>query len=535
MTLGTRLLARAARLPRAQTYAIDVERGLRVPVADGTVLLADRYVARDAPAAPTILVRTPYRRHVFGTPARIFAERGYQVIVQNVRGTFGSGGTFNAFQDEQRDGLATLAWLGEQPWFTGSAAMFGLSYLGLTQWSVAADAPAWLGALAIQVSGSSFHPLIHPGGTFGLNGSLTWTSLLQIQELPPLRLAWRYLKLRRALPRAEWTLPLAKADRAAVGTCIPYFQDWLRHTQPDDALWAAVDFSQRLAEVRTPVNLVGGWHDIFIGRQLADYAALRAAGQRPQLTVGPWVHRSLGVHGAGLRESLAWFDTYLRGQTGRLRELPVRVFVMGARRWLDLRDWPPPSTAVEWFLQPHGMLTRSAGPPSAPSRYVYDPRRPTPSLGGPLLAAQQYVYDNRRLEARPDVLTFTSPPLAHELVVMGSPTVDLWVSSDRPSADFFARLCDVEPNGRSLNVTDAIVRVRPPSWPEHARITLTPTAYAFRQGHSLRLQISSGAFPRFDRNLGTTDPPAQAVHAFPAQQEVWHDPTHQSVLRLPSC
>jgi uncharacterized protein len=532
VTLTSRVLARAWSLPPAHSRSVRIERGLRVPMPDGVELLADRYVPHGDDRAPTILVRTPYRRRVFGLFARIFAERGYQVVVQNTRGTFGSAGVFDAFRDEERDGRATLEWLAGQPWFGSSAAMYGLSYLGLTQWAVAAAPPPWLRALSIQVSASTFHTLLYPGGSFGLNGALTWISLMQIQELPTARLALRYLGLLRRLPRAFATLPLRDADRVAVGTNVAFFQQWLVHTEPDDPYWATIDYSQRLEHVHVPVNLVAGWHDIFLHRQLADYEALRRAGQSPYLTVGPWVHRSMGMVQTGVRESLAWFDAHLKGEHTRLRPWPVRVFVMGARRWLDLPDWPPPADPIEWFLQPGARLARQKAPNSPPDHYVYDPAAPTPSVGGPLLAAARAVYDNRRLESRRDVLTYTSPALERDLTIIGDVEVDLHVSSSQPVTDFFARLCDVEPGGRSLNVTDAIRRVHGQDWPTCTRIALAPTAYCFRRGHRLRLQVSSGAFPRFSRAPGTPDPLGEAVELRVAHQQVLHAPAHASVVRM---
>jgi len=530
MTLASRIVERAWRLPPARTRAIWVERNVRVPMQDGVTLLADRYVARDQ--EPVVLVRTPYRRRVFSLLARLFAERGYQVVVQNTRGTFGSGGTFDAFRDEQRDGLATLDWLAQQPWFGGSAAMCGPSYLGLTQWAVAAGAPAWLQALAIQVSGSSFHELLYPGGTFGLNGALTWTALMQFQEQPWPMLLAQLLRTQVTLPRGFKTLPLREADQHAVGSHVPYFQDWLLHSAADDPFWQVIDYSRTLADVSTPVNLVAGWHDIFLGRQLADYIALRAAGHQPYLTVGPWVHRSSGMLGAGMRESLAWFDAYVRGDTRRLRQQPVRIYVMGTNHWLDLPDWPPAAETVEWYPGPGGRLSAEPAPDSQPDEYLYDPRHPTPAVGGPLLAARRYIYDNRKLEARPDVLTYTSAALDRDLVLIGAMEVELHVSSSRPSADFFARLCDVEPSGRSLNVTDGVVRLTPPEWPTCVRIQLSPTAYCVRRGHRVRLQISSGAFPRLSRNTGSTEALGEAATLHAAHQQVWHDPAHPSLVRL---
>jgi putative CocE/NonD family hydrolase len=154
-------------MPRAQTHDVVCERDLRVRMDDGTTLLADRWVGRvrSKRAQPTVLVRSPYgRRQVVGLLfGRLLAERGLQVVIQSVRGTFGSQGEFRPF-DERADGLATLRWVREQPWHSGRIGMIGPSYLGLVQWAVAPEAGDDLAALAIQVSASQFHGQTHAGG-----------------------------------------------------------------------------------------------------------------------------------------------------------------------------------------------------------------------------------------------------------------------------------------------------------------------------------------------------------------------------------
>jgi uncharacterized protein len=500
---------------------------------DGVVLVADRYFAPANSGAPIVLIRTPYNRRAFGVFARIFAERGYQAIVQSARGTFGSGGTFNAFRDEERDGRATLEWLSRQPWFNGKIGMFGLSYLGLTQWAVAADAPEYVKALAIQISASSFRDLFYPGEAFGLHGALTWVSLVQEQERPLWQILLALPLIQRRLARGLRHLPLREADRVATGRSVRYFQDWLVHTSAVDPFWSQIDYSLGFDRVSAPVNLIAGWHDIFLGRQLADYVGLRRGGKPARLTVGPWVHRSLGAAGSGLRESLSWFDTYLLGKPAQVGDNPVRIFVMGAKRWLDLPDWPPPATPLDWFLDERGRLGAAAPPASeGVDEYVYDPALPTPAVGGPLLSTGTAVFDNRKLEARSDVLTYTSAPLDADLTVVGGVDAELFVHSSVPHADFFARLCDVEPSGRSLNVCDGVVRIANGSWPACVRIELSSTAYLFRMGHRLRLQVSSGAFPRFNRNLGRGEPLGEGVSGVRARQQVLHGPAHRSRLRV---
>jgi putative CocE/NonD family hydrolase len=540
MSIASWLIARLAHLPPARTRDVSVERDLRVPMPDGVVLLADRYFPRREPHAPIVLLRSPYgRRSFIGTIGRLYAERGYQAVIQSVRGTFGSAGVFHAMRHEAGDGRATLEWLAAQPWFSGSVAMAGPSYLGMVQWAVAADAPPYLRALAPHITASQFRSLTYPGEAFGLQTGLSWLYQLRYQEQPWWRVLLATVRQRRALMPAFATLPLKDADRVATGQTVAFFQNWLTHNHPGDPYWEEINYSRTLDRVTAPVNMVAGWYDIFLPAQLDDYAALRDAGQQPYLTIGPWIHVSPGAEWTQLTESLAWFDAHLRGETGRLRPLPVRIFVMGAKRWLDLPDWPPPATATRWHLQPQERLAQEPPPDSPPDGYRYDPANPTPSVGGTVLTADAGPRDNRRLEARADVLTYTTAPLERDLEVIGPVSVELYVRSSLEHTDFFARVCDVASDGRSINICDGLERLRPGRFEPDAdgvtrvRIELWPTAYCFRAGHRLRLQVSSGAHPRYSRNLGGGEPLATATRMAVAEQRVFHDMAHPSALILP--
>jgi putative CocE/NonD family hydrolase len=538
MSLASRLLARMAGLPPALTRDLGVERDLAARMADGVVLLADRYFPRDREKPPVVLIRTPYGRRSFGVVGRVFAERGYQVVIQSLRGTFGSGGSFE-FRDEREDGLATLEWLSRQTWFGGRVGMYGPSYLGFVQWAVAAGAPDCLRALVISIATSSRRHSLYEGGAFHLDFALTLARTIADQEGPAWRTLRRRLRERRDLAPAFAQLPLGGADTRAVGQRVGFYQDWLVHTEPDDPYWQAMDHGHDTASVRAEVQLVAGWYDLYLARQLEDFEALRRAGRNPRLTIGPWAHTDLGVMGTGLRESLAWFDAQLRDDRSRLRALPVHIFVMGAARWLELPDWPPPATATRYFLQPGGALAGTPPGASDPDRYDFDPADPTPSVGGAVIGRHAGARDNQGLEARKDVLVYTSTPLEQDLELIGPVAAELHVRSSLPHADFFARLCDVAPGGRSTNVCDALVRLAPgthapgPDGIILVRLALSPTAYRFRRRHRLRLQVSSGAHPRFARNLGTGDPQVTATVMKVAHQEVFHDREHPSAVVLP--
>ena len=538
MTLLSEIAGRTMGLPAPLTRAVDVEHDLAAVMDDGVVLLADRYAPRAAGLAPVVLVRTPYGRRgavglIYG---RLIAERGFQVVVQSVRGTFGSGGTFTPF-DERADGLATLRWLQAQPWCEGPVGMIGSSYMGLVQWAVAPD-PA-IGALAPAITASEFHSQAYAGGAISLDTALSWTFIIAAQErrAAPVRLV---LGLRRTLPKLLDELPLGEIDALLAGEELPFYREWFTQTAPDEPYWATRNYSADVGNVTAPVQLVGGWYDIFLPWLLADHEALAQAGRRTQLIVGPWAHTSTGLLNTSLREGIAWLRAHLLDDDRLLNPAPVRIWVGGEDRWRELEAWPPPD-ARPWrlHLQPDGSLAAAAPPAQAAAdRYRYDPADPTPAIGGPVLLARTPVADNRPLEARDDVLTYTTAPLADDVVAIGPVRAEIHLRSSLDHTDVFVRVCDVLPTGPSLNVCDALIRLQPGAPATEAdgtrrvAIDLWPTAHRFRRGHRIRVQVSSGAHPRYARNPGTGEDPATATRLVAAEQEVLHDAAHLSAVTL---
>jgi uncharacterized protein len=539
MTMTSRFFARALGLPPADTAPVTVQRDLEVPMPDGAVLLADRYVAAGPGPAPLVLVRSPYgRRGPFGLMyGRLLAERGFQVLIQSCRGTFGSGGSLDPFA-EHDDGLATIAWMRRQPWYPGAFATAGPSYLGLVQWAIAADAGPELKAIAVQIATSDLRAPIYQGGAFSLETMAAWVDQVSHQER---RLALiRQRRARRRLAPLLNHLPLADLDQLATGRRVSYWQDWLAHNEPGDPYWTRRSFSGQLPCVTAPVSFVGGWHDVFLPALLTDHAALVKAGQEPYLLIGPWRHVDQEIMAASVRDTLAWLRAHLLCDRSQLRPAPVRIFVGGAKEWRDLAAWPPPAQPQRWHLHADGRLEPDPPTASEPDSYSYDPADPTPSVGGPADHQGEAQPDNRDLESRPDVLTYTSAALGRDLEVIGEVTADLFVRSSREHTDLFARLCDVDPAGRSVNICDALFRLTPghpvpgPGGIIRAHVELWPTAHRFRAGHRIRLQVSSGAHPRFARNTGTGEPLATAATLATAHQHVYHDPGHPSAVILPA-
>jgi uncharacterized protein len=548
----SQILGRRMRLIRPRTEDVVCQRDLAVTMDDGEVLLADRWVAADAvgTAGPTVLVRSPYGRRQFVGMlfGRLLAERGLAVVVQSARGTFGSGGEFSPF-DERADGLATVRWIRAQSWHEGPIGTIGPSYLGFVQWAVAAGDPEAgdLAAMSIHVSASQFFDSTYSGGSLSLETLASWMVIVAAQES---RLGVVAIERGlRGLRTLLGDLPLGDLDERATGGVVPWFRQAFGDTDRAGAYWASRDFSGRVSDVTAAVSFVGGWHDILLPWMVADFESLQAAGRAPRLLIGPWSHTSPGLAAAAERDGIAWLRAHLLGDDRLVRPSPVRVMVTGERTgggWRDLAAWPPPGTGERrLFAGVDGSLADE--PPvdlAGADGYRYDPSDPTPSLGGAVLLERTAVVDNAPLEAREDVLVYSTVPLSSVVEAIGHVSVELWARASQPCFDLFARVCDVDADGVSRNVTDALVSVRAEG--DHGerdddgvwRVTfaLWPMGHRFGAGHRIRLLVASGAHPRYARNPGTGDSAAAArPDAMRAVDvEILRDARHPSALVLPA-
>nr|WP_306839170.1 CocE/NonD family hydrolase [Catenuloplanes nepalensis] len=545
-------LAAGLGLPKAAGNAMTIERDLSVRARDGVILRTDHYApSQDGPA---VLIRTPYGRGAaMPMLGRLLAARGVHVVIQSCRGTFGSGGRFEPLVHERDDGLDTLAWLRRQRWYAGRLGLFGVSYQGAAHYAIAADAAPDLAAVVASVTTSAMRDLTYAGEAFSLDTVLTWTQLLESRTVPWLS---RQLELRRSQPRLAAGfahLPLAEADRVVTGGTVPFFQQWLAEHAAGAEYWRDRVFGERLAEVDAPVLMVAGWHDIFLPAQLDDFVVLREAGRRPSLTVGPWTHGSAGLFAATLRAGVPFLLRHLTAPDARHLTAPdarhltvpdarssgtVDITLTGRPERRD--DWPPRYRPAAWHLRADRELSEEPAGAGPPDTFTYDPADPTPSIGGPVLVAHRSgPVDNARLEARPDVLTWTSAPLAHDLTAIGPVRAEIWERSSLPYHDVFVRVCDVDRAGVSRNVCDGLVRVTPGRFDADAEgvqrviVPLWPIGHVFRAGHRLRVQVSGGAHPRWSRNPGTGDPLGAAVTLRAAEREVFHDGVRRSAVFLP--
>jgi uncharacterized protein len=520
--------------PRTTEYAL--HRGLRVPMRDGVELIADHYEPDTSEPAGTLLLRGPYGRRwpISALFASVYAARGYHVVFQSVRGTFGSGGEFSPMRNEIADGADTAAWLCDQPWFTGSFATVGISYLGFTQWALLTDPPPELTAAVITVgphdlSGPRWGP-----GSFGLNDFLGWSDMVAHQEDPGrLRALVRQAQARRALARATGALPLGESARALLGTGAPWFESWLEHPERDDPHWAPLQLHQALERTQVPVLLLSGWQDLFLEQTLAQYQRLHERGVPVAITVGPWSHTQMMTKGAPtvVRESLGWLGAHLTGASEATRK-PVRIYING-HGWQDLDDWPAGMPQHVLYLRSAGHLGATAPDQGTPtSSFTFDPADPTPTIGGRLLSPDSGYRNDARLAERTDVLTFTGAPLPADLYVVGTPLLELSHSCDNRYNDLFVRISEVDGRGRSRNVSDGYVCATPDS--RDVRIELDAIAHRFPAGSRIRVLIAGGSHPRFTRNLGTGEPLISGRRLAPATHTVHLGEGGTSRLVLPA-
>ena len=503
--------ARAGLEPETSRYR--VSRGLVVPMRDGVNLIADHYRPLTDTPAGTLLMRGPYARDSLAARATmgLYAARGYHVLLQSTRGSFGSGGSFDPGVNETADGVDTVEWLRQQPWFTGSFATVGASYLGFTGWALMADPPPELTGSVIIMAPHHIGRAAWGRGTFALIDFLTWGYQVTWHE----RGGWIRQLIRNALmprklqPVLE-TLPLEDAAGSVLGGASPFYEPWLHNSEPDGDYW--IQRSASIDVVQTPVLLIGGWQDIFFDQTVEQFVSLHARGVDVTLVIGAWTHGQGGT--AAIRESLEWLG-------GQRRTTPVRVEVTTDAGWRDLPTWPPEAREIALCPQPDGALADQ--PASGTATFVYDPADPTPTLGGRLLALSGAGYvDDSALAQRSDVVTFTGPVLAADLEVIGVPRVELTHSADTVGADVMVRLSDVDAEGRSRNVSDGYVSLA--SGAQAAlRVDLDSVAHRFPAGHRIRLSVGGGSFPRYARNPGTGVPVATATELIPSTHVVEFD------------
>lgn len=486
-----------------------------VPLANGTRLAADLYrpVGLESPA--TILIRTPYGRgELAAAPPHFFAARGLTVLIQSSRGTDGSEGEFEPMITESSDAQDTLAWLRVQPWFDGRLITYGQSYLGFVQWALAENPPPELIGMVVDVGPHDFAQVAWGRGEFDLDNFIGWSNMMSKRDDSKKGMFAQVQGMKRDEKHVHELLrtrPLEQAVPDRFPKDAPWYAEWLAHPDVDDPFWNGYRYGDSLHKVTCPVLLSGGWQDLFLRQTLEQWRTLAAEGVDLEVVVGGWTHIDMGkmLASAYPNRVLRWIDRLLAGQAPVAAGDRYEVQIMGGKKqWRSLEQWPPAAIRTTLFLRQDGALSWDVAPEGTAS-FVFDPAAPTPSIGGHTMASDAGVKVNNAIEGRDDVLVFTSDKLTEDLVVIGHPTCMLDIESSDSEHDVFVRLCDVDPRGRSRNVTDEIVRRRASDFAGAARgreiltIELQGTAHRFAKGHRIRMQVSGGAFPRYSANPGS--------------------------------
>lgn len=484
MSIAARMLARRARVTlRAGTRP--VRRTVSVPARDGVELLTDIWWPQTDTGRSLIIMRTPYGRPGSAPFAEILAARGYPVIVQSCRGTFGSGGEFRPLIDEIDDGADLLSWVADQGWGDRSISLVGSSYTGFTALALLSGETSRIDALSLAVTTADFKRVIHPDGVFGLETALTWLDGLRIQEWSRLRVLSTLLR-RGARVRSAIAGAVDQADATVFGSPQPQFREWVQAESPSDPSWEQWDLTSLLASTPRVLQVVGAF-DLFSNAQFTDYEAQLAAGVQPRLVFGPWSHAHRDLPPLFVRETLALLDGASTQNT--------RVLFTGDEQWREFPSWPPATLEREWALTPSSPDLR-AGECDIP----VDPATPPAAAGGrgldPSFAG---LSPQRDREAHPGVALFDADPPQADSLVVGRARVALAVRPADHDQDLFVRLTDVDPRGTSRNIADGYLRIPAgtASGDEWHRVTmvLSTAAHAFRAGHRPRVQVAGTGQP----------------------------------------
>ncbi|HUI42378.1 MAG TPA: CocE/NonD family hydrolase [Terriglobia bacterium] len=559
-------------------YRVVVERGVEAKMRDTTELSADIY-RPDAPGTfPVLLERTPYDKRNEVEAALTGAARGYVVVIQDVRGRYASQGDWYPFRHESDDGYDAVEWAARLPYSNGKVGMFGGSYVGATQMLAAIAHPPHLAGIFPVVTASNYHDgWTYQGGAFEQWFNESWTSGLAQDTLN------RRVAGATNARQGDEVLPLTSyplfnlgllSQVAVLPRLAPYFLDWLAHPSYDE-YWKRWSIEEHYPDIQVPAYVVAAWYDIFQGGSLRNYLGITEHGGSAEARAKTRLLVVIGGHAGGGPKigevdfgkqsvidetglTLDWYDWLLKGEQNDLaREKPVKLFVMGPNTWREESAWPPPEAKpVAYYLHSDGRANSGGGdgvlstvaPTGEPAdHFVYDPANPVPTTGGPLCCDGGHLapgaFDQRKVEARSDVLVYTTPAFERDNEVTGPVSVDLYASSSTVDTDFTAKLVDVGPDGFARNLTEGIVRARyrdsqerpelmQPGTVYRLRVDLWSTANVFLAGHRLRLEISSSNFPRFDRNLNTGQDAAHSPDFVKTTNTVYHDREHPSTLTI---
>jgi len=544
---------------------VRVKKNVVVPMRDGVKLYANIYKPDVDGKFPVILIRLPYGKDepycVMPAYGKYFARKGYACVVQDVRGKYASEGEFEPFFNEGADGYDTLNWIASQPWCDGNIGMTGESYYGYTQWAVACLNHPNLKCIAPGETYTNVHEImIYQNNAFCLHTTGTWVYEMNAKKWNnPLKLDY-------------WHLPLISMDEDAGIRC-DYYKDWIRHPLRD-AYWESVNICQKHNQVKIPVYHWGGWYDIYISGTINDWRGVKESSDSVEARKNQWLliaptdheltpvetHRigkiDIGKEAWTYDRLQRFFDYWLKGIDNGFGKTPrVEIFTIGDNKWRYEDEWPPARVQYTNYYfhsggganthQGDGLLDTQSPGDEASDSYVYDPNNPvTASLEMQVLSLAQTLNNRSSVEQRPDVLVYTLSKLDKELEITGPINVTLFAASSARDTDFTATLVDVFPDGYVHMIQEGIVRamyrnsysevslIEPGEIYEYT-IDLWATSYVVKQGHRIRVEISSSNFNRWDRNLNTGNEFGMDDKVVKAKQTIYHDKKHPSHITLP--
>jgi putative CocE/NonD family hydrolase len=574
----------AALLPgtasRSQTAGeVTVEHNVAMKTRDGVTLYADVYRPTGEESLPVLLKRTPYDKTGDAAFGRMAALRGYIVVVQDVRGRYTSEGEWYTFKHEMEDGYDTVEWAAALPHSDGRVGGFSGSYVGATQMLEAIGHPPHLAGICPVVTASNYHEnWTYQGGAFEQWFNQSWTAgLAQDTENRALKQAANALVADKVLPLNRFPVfNVQDADgEKLTRELAPYYLDWLAHPNYD-AYWKQWSIEENFGSIQVPALVIAAWYDIFQGGSIRNYLGIRAHGGTEAARTQTQLVVAIGGHSGWSGKvgevdfgpdapfdenaiTLDWYDHLFKGMQNQFANgKPVKIFVMGENRWRDEASWPlERAKETRYFLHSDGnanstagdgTLTTEAAKKETADTFVYDPANPVPTVGGPLCCDGVHLAPGPRdqglVEARQDVLVYSTPALEEDVEVTGPVTLDLFAKSSAVDTDFTGKLVDVGPDGKAINLTEGILRVvyrdgmsapKPiePGQVYEYKIDLWSTSNVFLKGHKIRLEVSSSNFPRFDRNLNTGKSAADSATFVKATNTILHDSQHPSALVLP--
>jgi len=505
-----------------------------VPMRDGISLATDVYrpILRSSPKA-TLLLRTPYNKDYMSSVGILGILLGWPTVIQDMRGRFASEGYDTVFRNESRDGVDTLSWIINQSWSNGKIVTFGPSAMGIPQYCLAGENPQHLTCQFIHVATPNlFNHAVFQGGAFRKNLVEEWLSDQNSSHM-----------VQEILDNENFTL----------------------------GYWGTVTLDDNWEDVNVPAIHVGGWYDIFSQGTIDAYHGyqhLAGPGARgnSKLIMGPWTHTGFFKRTQGQliypRNSLDRFSlrmfrdmvrSYVTNDTDPFSRWPsVSYYVMGdvddarapGNEWRYADDWPIAANEIKWYFHSDGLLMTKLPSSHDPLAYSYDPTNPVPTIGGKNLFSPAGPYDQCSVENRSDVLVFTSPLLQQPFEATGPVKARLFVSSDCPDTDFTVKLTDVYPDGRSMFITDGILRMRNRNGQDHwdfmqpgviyeVEVDLWSTSYIWNVGHRIRVEVSSSNYPRFLNNPNTADGIGKNTTYNIARNMLYVDATAPSCIILP--